>query len=155
MEKDPTSPNPSKGGESEDPDSSGNKKIPGFVTANLQIYKFIKGIREDLKKNPTEAEKIIWEYLRNKKTGYKIRRQHIIDNFVVDFVCLSKKVIIEIDGEIHVQQKEYDAIRTNTLNEKGYKVIRFTNNEVYANPQIVALKIKEILESRKSFLKDE
>jgi very-short-patch-repair endonuclease len=155
MENDPTSPNPSKGGESKVPNSSGNKKLPGYVTANLQIYKFIKGIREDLKKNPTEAEKIIWEYLRNSKTGYKIRRQHIIDNFVVDFVCLSKKVIIEIDGEIHLYQQKNDIIRTNTLNEKGYKVIRFTNNEVFANPQIVALKVKDILDSRKSFVRDE
>ena len=118
MEKDPTSPTPFKGGEFKEPVSSATKKKPGFITANLQIYKFIKVIREDLKKNPTDAEKFIWEYLRNKKTGYKIRRQHVIDNYIVDFVCLSKKVIIEIDGEIHRYQKEDDIIRTNTLNEK-------------------------------------
>jgi len=150
-----TSPNPSKGGEpAESTDFVENiengKQLPGYITANLQNYKFIKDARENLKDNPTEAEKLIWEYLRNKKTGYKIRRQHIIDNFITDFVCLTKKVVIEIDGEIHIQQKEYDAFRTNTLNEKGYKVIRFTNAEVFANPALVATKIKEILDSRKT-----
>jgi|ERR1035437_7423298 very-short-patch-repair endonuclease len=131
------------------------KKIPGYVTANLLNYRFIKEIRAELKENPTDAEKLIWEYLRNKKTGYKIRRQHVIDNFIPDFVCLSKKLVIEIDGGIHLQQKEQDALRTNTLNEKGYKVIRFTNEEVFANPLIVVSKIKEILDSRETFVKEE
>jgi hypothetical protein len=73
--------------------------------------------------------------------------QHIIDNFITDFVCLSKKLVIEIDGKIHLQQKEYDALRTERLNELGYQVIRFTNEEVFANPEIVANKTKEKLES--------
>ena len=154
MDKDLTSSNPLQESESNEMNSSGNKKLPGFVTADLQIYKFIKNAREDLKKNPTEAEKLIWEYLKNKKTGHKIRRQHVIDTFITDFVCLTKKVVIEIDGKIHLQQQEYDAIRTNTLNERGYKVIRFTNNEVFANPQNVALKIKEILDSREDYIND-
>jgi len=154
MKSIPTSPNPSKGGEFEESDSSGYKKLPGYVTADLQNYKFLKEIRQCLKDKPTDAEKLIWEYLRNKKTGYKIRRQHVIDNFVVDFVCLLKKVVIEIDGEIHLQQKENDTLRTNTLNEKGYKVIRFTNKEVFADPEIVTMKIKEVLDSRKTFIKD-
>ena len=150
-----TSPNPSKGGEpAESTDFVENieneKQLPGYITANLQNYRLIKDGRENLKDNPTEAEKLIWEYLRNKKTGHKIRRQHVIDNYIADFVCLPKKVVIEIDGEIHIQQKEYDAFRTNTLNEKGYKVIRFTNAEVLANPALVATKIKEILDSRKT-----
>jgi very-short-patch-repair endonuclease len=152
MDKDQTTFNPSQERNSKEIDSSGYKKLPGFVTADLQIYKFIKNAREDLKKNPTEAEKLIWEYLKNKKTGHKIRRQHVIDTFITDFVCLTKKVVIEIDGKIHLHQQEYDAIRTNTLNERGYKVIRFTNNEVFANPQNVALRIKEILDSRNDFL---
>jgi len=159
MKRKPTSPNPSKGGElAESSDSAknneGRKQLPGYITADLQNYQFIKGIRENLKENPTEAEKLIWEYLRNKNTGYKIRRQHVIDNFITDFVCLPKKVIIEIDGGIHIQQQEYDALRTNTLNEKGYKVIRFTNAEVFANPALVTSKIKEALDNRKTLESD-
>jgi len=155
MENEQTSANSSKEGESMDPDSTGIKKIPGFVTADLQNYKFITEFRENLKKNPTQAEKLIWEYLRNKKTGHKIRRQHVIDTFIVDFVCLKKKVVIEIDGEIHLQHQEYDLLRTNTLNEKGYLVIRFTNAEVLASPVIVVEKIKEVLNSRVDFIKEE
>jgi len=131
------------------------KKIPGYITANLYNYRFIREIREVLKENPTDAEKLIWGYLRNKKIGYKIRRQHVIDNFIPDFVCLSKKVVIEIDGGVHLQQQEYDASRTNILNEKGYKVIRFTNDEVFANPMTVATKIKEILDNQETFIKED
>ena len=136
-------------------DSLRTENLPGFVTADLQNYKYVKDFRENLKKNPTDAEKLIWEFLRNKKTGHKIRRQHVIDNFIVDFVCLRKKVIVEIDGEIHLQQQESDLLRTNTLNEKGYKVIRFANADVFANPVLVVERIKEILNSRKDFIKDE
>ena len=127
----------------------------GYITANPHNYPYIKDIREELKKNPTEAEKIIWEYLRAKKTGYKIRRQHIIDNFIADFVCLSKKVVIEIDGKIHLQQKEQDELRTYALNDDGYKVIRFTNDEVLTNPQSVANQIKKILDDRQTVIQDD
>lgn len=149
----PTSPNPSKGGEScESPTVSDTNnlenRLPGYVTADLQNYKYIKEFRVILKENPTEAEKLIWEYLKNKKIDYKIRRQHVIDNFIVDFVCLPKKVVIEIDGGIHLQQQESDLLRTNTLNEQGFMVIRFSNEEVLSNPENVALKIKEVLDNR-------
>ncbi len=112
-------------------------------------------MRDVLKDNPTEAEKTIWEYLRNKKTGHKIRRQHIIDDFITDFVCLAKKVVIEIDGKIHLKQKEYDELRTAILNELGYGVVRFTNEEVFANPEVVANKIKTILDKKKDTQIDE
>jgi very-short-patch-repair endonuclease len=152
-----TSPNPSKGGEKDreirwDNEVDGKEfknDRPGYVTADLSNYRYLKVIREELRENYTEAEKLLWKYLRNKKTGYRIRRQHIIDNFITDFVCLSAKVVIEIDGKIHLQQKEYDELRTNTLNEKGYKVIRFTNEEVLSNPEYVAIQIKETLDARK------
>jgi leucyl-tRNA synthetase len=104
-------------------------------------------MRDFLKRNPTQAEKIMWEHLRDKKTGYKIRRQHIIENFVTDFVCLTKKVVIEIDGKIHLKQKEYDEYRSNRLNDLGYDTIRFTNEEVFANATLVTQKIKDFLDN--------
>ena len=125
-----------------------SKGDPGYITANTINYMYIKEMRNVLKKNPTEAEKIIWKYLCNKKTGFKIRRQHIIDDFITDFVCLIKKVIIEIDGGIHLQQQEHDENRTARLNDLGYDVIRFTNEEVIMNPESVALSIKTILEAK-------
>lgn len=121
---------------------------PGYQTANPHAYKYVKELRDELKQKPTEAEKLMWQELRNKKTGHKIRRQHIIDNFIADFVCLRKKLVIEIDGEIHLKQKEYDAFRTSVLNALGYEVVRFTNKEVFASPANVAAKIKTILDGK-------
>ena len=121
---------------------------PGYITANPVNYGFIKEMRNTLKDNPTEAEKLIWKYLCNKQTGHKIRRQQIIDDFITDFVCLMKKVVIEIDGEIHLQQIEHDEQRTALLYDLGYDVIRFTNDEVYKDPQLVALKIKTVLDNK-------
>jgi len=121
-----------------------------YYTANPYVYPHIKDARKDLIKNPTCAEYILWDYLRNRKTSYKIRRQHIIDKYVVDFVCLSKKLVIEIDGGIHLQQKEKDELRTTDLNHLGYKVIRFSNDEVFDNPIFVAQRIKDELDCIKS-----
>jgi len=120
----------------------------GYNTADPLVYPLIKGAREDLKKNPTKAESILWFYLQDKKAGYKIRRQQVIDKYIVDFVCLKKRLVIEIDGGIHLRQKEEDALRTCDLNNKGYRVIRFTNEEVYENPALVAQRIKEELDRR-------
>ncbi|MBR8702640.1 UDP-4-amino-4-deoxy-L-arabinose--oxoglutarate aminotransferase [Porphyromonas levii] len=87
--------------------------------------------------NPTEAESIMWELLSGKQLGgYKFRRQHIIGRFIVDFVCLDKMLIIEIDGGYHedLTQQESDKTREEWLMQQGYRVIRFTNKEVIANP---------------------
>jgi ATP-dependent DNA helicase RecG len=127
---------------------SKNFSKPGYITANPKKYKIIKEMRDFVKSNPTKAEQIMWEYLRNKKTGHKIRRQHIVDVFITDFVCLRKKVVIEVDGKIHLKQKEYDEMRTVRLNELGYEVIRFKNEEVLTNPEIVTSRIKEILDNK-------
>jgi very-short-patch-repair endonuclease len=152
------SPSPSKEGNKSRPESLENlndKQRPDYFTSNLHNYRFLKEIKNTLKVNQTEAEKIMWELLRNKKTGHSIRRQHIIDNFIADFVCLPKKVIIEIDGKIHLKQKEQDELRTSTLNEKGYKVIRFKNEDVFTNARLVVRKIKEVLDNRNTIINDD
>ena len=120
-------------------------KIPIYNTADAFVYKYIKEARKQLIENPTEAETILWKHLKSCKTGYKIRRQHVIDKYVVDFVCLSHKLFIEIDGQIHLQQMEEDRLRTYDLNDKGFTVIRYTNEEVYENVALVVQKITEIL----------
>ena len=127
-------------------DEKAQTNIPGYVTANPKSYNLIKEIREELKKNPTNAEALLWESLRNKKTGHKIRRQHVIDNFIANFVCLPKKVIIEIDGRIHQFRKEYDDMRTDKFHELGYVVIRFSNEEVESDTNSVFEKIKRLLD---------
>jgi len=127
--------------------SQDNKPI--YHTANPKTYQFIKEMQVYLKNNLTPAEKIMWEHLRKKQTGHKIRRQHVIDDFIVDFVCLGLKVVIEIDGKIHLQQKEYDALRTARLNELSFEVIRFTNEEVMESSDKVKYKIKAYLDEKK------
>jgi very-short-patch-repair endonuclease len=121
-------------------------KKPIYNTADSFVYKYIKDARNELVENSTQAETILWKQLKSCKTGYKIRRQHVIGKYVVDFVCLSHKLVIEIDGPIHLQQEEADTLRTYDLNDKGFRVIRFTNEEVYQNAVQVAQKIREVLD---------
>ena len=85
------------------------QKRPGWLTANREFYPHIKDFRDEMKKEMTPAEVILWEHLRNKKMGVKFRRQHVIDIFIPDFVSLSIKLIIEVDGKIHLRQKKKDA----------------------------------------------
>jgi len=92
--------------------------------------------------NPTETEKIIWEQLRAKQIDFKFRRQHLIDKYIVDFVCLEAKLVVEIDGKYHEQTKEQDDLRTSVIESLGFKVIRFTNEEVIAQLELVVKKIK-------------
>lgn len=106
---------------------------------------------KEMRKNPTEAESILWNLLRNKQLGHKFRRQHIIGDFIVDFVDLKSGTIIEVDGGYHNQNEQmiYDAARTEVLNRKGYKVLRFTNNEVIAEPESVISKIQTLITNNK------
>ncbi|MBA4317729.1 MAG: hypothetical protein C0412_04950, partial [Flavobacterium sp.] len=90
---------------------------------------------QEMRKNPTEAEKVLWSEIKSKSLGNKFRQQHLIDDFIVDFVCLSGKLVVEVDGDYHFteEQIQLDNERTVVLNELGYKVIRFTNNDVLTN----------------------
>jgi len=83
----------------------------------------------------TPAEATLWYALRNRNIKYKFRRQHVIDRFIVDFYCPGAKLCIEVDGATHNEaaQAEYDTARTAFLEELGYKVIRFTNDDVRFN----------------------
>ena len=87
------------------------------------------------RKQNTDAEKAIWNKLRNKQTGYSFRRQHQLGNYIVDFICLSKKLIIEIDGGQHndIEGKIRDEKRTKFLSDNGFTVLRFWNNDVLLN----------------------
>ncbi|TCK64792.1 ATP-dependent DNA helicase RecG [Winogradskyella wandonensis] len=118
-----------------------------YMTARPSTYKLMKELQQENKKNSTEAERILWECLRGKKLDSKFRRQHIIDEFIVDFVCLEKNLVIEVDGGYHnsIQQQEVDEIRAAILKDLGFKVIRFTNEEVIGNINSVLDKISTAL----------
>ena len=129
-------------------------RTPFFMTGGNNAYRLIEEAKR-MRKEPTDAEAVLWELLRDKKLGDKFRRQHLIDDFIVDFVCLSKNLVIEVDGGYHndLTQKEYDQQRTLYLNEKGFRVIRFTNEEVLGNTEAVLTKIKDILVNTPDFSK--
>jgi adenine deaminase len=104
-----------------------------YQTADPSLYGMLKEHAGEGKKNPTEAEMVLWQMLSGKKLeGYKFRRQHIIGTYIADFVCLQHKLIVEVDGLIHELQENRvnDIERTKILTEWGFQVIRFTNNEV-------------------------
>jgi very-short-patch-repair endonuclease len=96
-----------------------------------------------LRENMTYFEKLVWERLKGKQIdGHRFRRQHPIDFFIVDFYCHDARLVVEIDGEIHFQQEEYDDGRSAEMEKYGIKVIRFTNNEIKENIENVIHKIK-------------
>lgn len=89
-----------------------------------------------LRRNQTNAELKLWRDIRRRQLrGNKFRRQHPIGNYIVDFVCLEKKLIIELDGEQHAsgRQKTHDESRDAWLETRGYRVIRYWNEEIYSN----------------------
>nr|WP_284046806.1 endonuclease domain-containing protein [Gelidibacter japonicus] len=101
-----------------------------------------------LRNKMTSAEKILWSYLENKKfEGYKFRRQHPLHLFIVDFYCHELGLIIEVDGAYHEikEQEEKDEKRTELLEFQGLTVIRFTNEEVATDIEIVLTKIKKAI----------
>ena len=91
----------------------------------------------------TEPEKILWEYLKLKPLGFKFRRQHPIKFYVLDFYCHKKRMSVEIDGGYHTtsEQKEKDQLRTEYLNSVGIKEIRFKNQDVLKELELVIQKI--------------
>ncbi|MFV0566056.1 MAG: leucine--tRNA ligase [Flavobacteriaceae bacterium] len=124
-------------------------ETPGYITGGNNSCLLLDKAK-NMRANPTPAEAALWECLRAKKLDAKFKQQHLIADFIVDFVCLDKRLIIEVDGKIHENQIEADANRTAVLETKGFKVIRFTNEEVLGNTEVVLNKISEALSNRKS-----
>ena len=126
------------------PKSSPKREDLGVHTADPTMYGVLKERAEAMRKNPTEAEKVLWEALRAKGLGVKFRQQHIIEDFIVDFYCNEYKVTVEVDGGYHNEegQMKSDAERTARLNELGYTELRFTNEEVLHDLDSVLKKIK-------------
>ncbi len=91
-----------------------------------------------LRQDATDAEKKLWYRIRNKKLcGHKFRRQQPVGKYIVDFICQEKKLVIELDGSQHAEQNEYDDERTKFLEDAGYKVIRFWNNEIFEDMESI------------------
>ena len=127
-------------------------QVSMFYNAKPHIFEKAKYLRE----NMTMAELKLWELLKNKQLqGLRFRAQHPIDIFIADFYCHSLKLVIEIDGGIHlnVEQKEYDIGREAEMNYWGIKIIRFTNEEIGEDIDQVIREINDICVKRKLELK--
>ena len=102
-----------------------------------------------MRQNPTDAERRLWEHLRRKQiSNVRFRRQYPLGNFIVDFVCLSAKLIIEVDGGQHSSQIAADEDRTRWLESQGHFVVRFWNNDVLLNTEGVVERIMELVRLR-------
>lgn len=107
----------------------------------------LKTRAKKLRTNQTDAETKLWWSLRHRQlNNVKFRRQHVIEGYIVDFISLDKKLIIEIDGSQHNENVAYDAKRTVILKNKGFKVIRFWNNEVLDDLEAVLESILKALD---------
>ena len=91
-----------------------------------------------LRRRMTDAERLLWRHLRNRELGgWKFRRQYPVGPFIVDFICVEKNVVIEVDGGQHAENEALDLKRSAYLNKMGYRVLRFWNNEVLQETEAV------------------
>ncbi len=116
-----------------------------FKTAYPDSYSTIKQNAKDNRSMMTDAERYLWNYIKNEQIGVRFRRQHIIGDYIVDFICLKQKLIIEVDGGYHNNptQQQKDRIRQNWLESMGYKVLRFNNNDIFHQIESVITIIKQ------------
>ena len=95
-----------------------------------QTNNFTKTAAKSLRKSLTDSERKLWHRLRGEQLGVKFRRQYPFENCILDFVCVERRLVIEVDGSQHADDQEYDEKRTERLRKAGFTVLRFWNNEV-------------------------
>jgi very-short-patch-repair endonuclease len=93
----------------------------------------------------TIAESRLWHHLRGSKLGVKVRRQHPIGRFIVDFYAAKRRLVIEVDGSVHDQQTERDTERSTILEAQGYRIVRFTNEQVLHEIETVLAQLRDML----------
>jgi len=126
-------------------------------TGDPGTWNVLKDFGRDHRKTPTPAEELLWQALRNRQlSGFKFRRQHTIGWFIADFVCISEKLVVEVDGGYHTphEQRQLDEARTAYLNNVGFRVIRFTNEEVLQDSEGILAEIHRVLASPPGPLSD-
>ena len=128
-----------------------------YETTDGSIYNLLLKNAKNNRRYMTPAESALWEGLRNKNLGVKFRRQHPVNAYIPDFVCLEKLLVVEVDGGYHFvgNQQVSDEERTRYLEQNGFEVIRFTNEEVLGDIDGVLEKIKEVLKSKEDMIQSE
>ena len=118
-----------------------------YKTASPDRYDLLRAFARENRSNMTLAERMLWDEIRDEALGHKFLRQHIIGDYIVDFLCRDFGLIIEVDGGYHAErtQHELDEQRENWLTSMGYHVIRFTNEEVLYEMDYVLETIKNSL----------
>ena len=119
----------------------------GYETAAPDRYDLLKDFARYNRREMTEGETVLWNALRKELKSYRFRRQHPIGDYIADFICLSEKLVIEVDGGYHEtpEQQYADQLRTEFLQKRDFRVIRFTNEEVIFDTKDTIRRIKEIL----------
>ena len=118
-----------------------------FELADPFFYDILKEYARENRRNQTEAEEFLWKQLKGNALGVKFKRQLIILNYIADFACLEKSLVIEVDGGYHFshEQMELDAYRTEDLEKLGFKVLRFRNENVIRDIELVLKKIQDYI----------
>jgi ATP-dependent DNA helicase RecQ len=126
------------------PKKSPSASNPGFRTSDPRLWPVMKLAGQDMRSAPTPAEHVLWQRLRRRELGTRFRRQHTIGRFIVDFVCLTARVVIEVDGPIHDEPdaRSRDAGRADYLEAAGFKTMRFTNAQVLEELDSVVAEIQ-------------
>src|SRR5688572_6931854 len=136
------------------PDGEGGEEPPVvkklFKTADKNLWQTLKSYSRVNRKNKTQAEDTLWQRIRNNQLGVKVRRQHAIEGYIVDFALLPVNLVIEIDGEYHndEEQKLFDDIRSKCLKSIGLTLLRFTNEEVLEDVDLVINKIRSFIQKK-------
>jgi very-short-patch-repair endonuclease len=100
-----------------------------------------------LRKDPTHAERVLWQRLRRRQlAGFKFRRQHSVGPYICDFACLEASIVVELDGSQHAEQSDYDMRRDTFLRSRGFRVLRFWNNDVLVRTEVILETIYEALQ---------
>ena len=116
-------------------------------SANNRLYENLKMKAQNMRDNPTKAEKLLWKAINKKQLGIKFRNQHIIDRFIVDFYAIKIGLAIEVDGDIHDLQIARDIERDNILNNLGVNILRLKNESIITNLDNVISIIKIYIKS--------
>jgi very-short-patch-repair endonuclease len=123
-----------------------HSKVINVAKHNLSANSSIKSKARALRKSMTESEKILWSHIRRKKQdGMYFRRQHPYGIYILDFYCFEASLVIEIDGMIHLNRRDYDIERTKYLRSSGLNVLRFTNKDIETRIEWVLEKINSYL----------
>ena len=123
------------------PPPSGEGKVQSYLTADKKKYDSLKKKALEMRKEPTPPEELLWKSIENDALGVRFRRQHVVDNFIADFICLTHNLVLEVDGGVHNNLQERDKERDGVFSNLGFKVLRFTNIEIFTDIENVILKI--------------